>query len=310
MASIISIDERLIGLLPPKPRLKINRLIALAQDLESSFQSIIGRTNALREDLGRIRDEQRQAVTRAREVSERDETVAAAAAHYTPAIDELEGEIRRNGIEQAKRDQRRIEAAQLVAQLRSFLEQSSMSLQPLAPAPNPPPRLQGDETPPAAVLRIRSEITKAHHEVTTLQRAPLPSAELRAKARDYVGELGKAGTPQVIAERGGFRVDWPPGAQTPMGTMGPGSAAIIAALFPDQLIAVLDAQIDKVTGAGLSSNERPKREAQLRAHIASLERAEESIIELYEGEFDLLRRSHADPCAVLGVRHALAAKVA
>jgi hypothetical protein len=306
VTSLIGIDERLVRILPPKARLKLNRLVALAQDLEASFQSIVARTEGLREDLGKIRGEQARAITRAREITDREADIVAAANEYTAAIDELDGEIRRNGIEQQKRDQRRTNAAQLCANLRRFLEETSMTAQPLAASPLPPPQLGDHENPAQAVRRIRDEISKAHHDLALMQRAALPSAELRMRAREYVSELGKAGLPTVTAERGGFTVTWPAGCQIPMGTMGPGAAAIIAALFPDALVSALDAQIDKVSGAGLSSNERPKREAQLRSRIADLERQEEALIESYEAEFDLPRRPRASPEAVLGVKFALA----
>jgi hypothetical protein len=73
----------------------------------------------------------------------------------------------------------------------------------------------------------------------TLRRAALPTGELRLKVREFVTELGRAGMPALFTDGGQFRVELP-GSMAAVGTVAPGAACIIAALFPDALIGVLD----------------------------------------------------------------------
>jgi hypothetical protein len=98
-----------------------------------------------------------------------------------------------------------------------------------------------------------------------------------------------------------------PGAWATAGTLAPAGAPLLAWLFPDVMIAKLDEIIDsKVTGTGLASAERPRREHQIQGRLAALQRDEESLIEKYESEFDLLRRPQADPMAILNLRNSVA----
>jgi len=64
-----------------------------------------------------------------------------------------------------------------------------------------------------------------------------------------------------MAERGQFEVRWMPGMLA-NGPLGPPAAALIAALFPEALQALLDKQIDEVPAAGLPEAARPKRDEQ------------------------------------------------
>ena len=104
---------------------------------------------------------------------------------------------------------------------------------PLAPAPHAAPQLRDGENPLQAVRRLRDEITQLDRELIQLRRAALPSAELKMKAREYVRELSLAGTPSLHTQDAQFRVDWPPGSQMAMGSLGPGSLAITCWLFGD-----------------------------------------------------------------------------
>jgi hypothetical protein len=307
MTSLISVDQRLVALLPPKPRLRLNRLVANAVDLGASFRASIAQATQLREEIGLLRSEQRRAVDTARAFDDRPETHLAAAREFEPAIAELESELARLGTERARRDEAQREAAQLIAGLTRFLEQQSanpnVALVPADHAATKP----ADSNYKAAVEALRKEIADRERELAAVLRAPLPSGELRERAKAYVAELSKAGRPTLMAERGDFRIDWPPGAQMAMGTLGPGAACIMAALNPEAVLGLIEAEIAKVAGTGLSSNERPKREEQIRKRILVLEFHEESLIaQAEETGITIARRSRASPLAVLGIKAASA----
>jgi hypothetical protein len=305
MASIIAVDQRLIALLPTRSRLKLGRLIQQARDAEDYYQSAIKQREQMLEESGALGAERRTLVARAAETGTNE---VPDTGDLDAALDQLNGEITRLDAEVAKRAQRRQDLAQLVARCRNSLEQVPLG-QVLARAhQHAAPRLNG-ETAPDALHRIRAEITKLQAELRSIAIAPLPSAELKAKARAYVAEIGKAAVPMLMAERGQFEVRWQPGVLA-SGPMGPACAALIAALFPDALYQMLEQQIDAVKGTGLSERERPQREAQIRERIHVLEAQEESLIEADDNASDsswgLIRRVDADPMVVLGTRPSVA----
>jgi hypothetical protein len=298
MASIPQIDQALLAHLPPKAKLKIQRLIDIAKDCESAFATLIARQERLREELGILKSQQQASVERARQLGTEPKD---AAAEYTPAIQELEGELQRLDKDRARREQRRFDSAQLVAQLRQFLSDAinGRKIFPLG-MPVKPEMAQGDD-PPAAVKKIRAQITHLQQQLAAMRRAALPASELKAKAWDYVRALAAAGTPSLHVQDAKFEVRFEPGATQPMGTVGPGSLAIMCWLFPDQVIARLDALIDAtVKGSGLPAGKRGYQEFELQGRLINLERLEEAIISKFETDLpELLRRPNADPLAVL-----------
>jgi hypothetical protein len=309
VSSVIQIDQALIAILSPKAKLKIRGLIDLAIDLQSAFASFIARQERIREELGLLRSQQTQAVERAR-VMGTDEKDAFN--EFQPAIAELEGELKRLEGDRNKREQRRYDSAQLVAQLREFLQQAANRGKPLTHGQPGQAQLRADESPVQAVTRLRAEIAKLQQELINIRRQALPISELKLKAREYVRELSVAGAPSLHVAGGAFRVDWQPGAWATQGTLAPAGAPLIAWLFQDQMIARLDELIDKVANTGLPASKRGEREYQIQMKLVTLELEEEAIIERFESEFPdhLLRRPNADPMAVLGIRFGLAAKQA
>jgi hypothetical protein len=306
MASIIAIDQTLVAILPPKSKLKVARLVDLARDLEVSFQSLIARQERLREELGLLRSQQAQAVERAHQITNAPEAAAAAAKEFEPALAELESEITRLDKDRAKRESRRYDSAQLVAQLRSWLEGAAVRRTPLAQGLPVKLQIAEGDTPMDAVRKIRAQIEHTQKELTALRRAALPASELKAKAREYVAELSKAGTPSLHVQDAQFRVDWPPGAQMPMGSLGPGALAIICWLFPDMVTKRFDDLIDKIESHGVPAAQRGQREHTLLIKLTDLERMEECLIERFESDLpELIRRPNADPQSVLGLRFGL-----
>jgi hypothetical protein len=308
MSSLISVDQRLIALLPTRSRLKLGRLVQSARDAESNYQSAIRQGEAMREDIGAVEDERRQIIANANAVGNDEPNTA----DVDAAIAQLQGELARIDQQRDKRAERRYAEAQLIARLRHALEQVPAGTV-LVHAQQVSPKLNPGESAVDGVNRIRGEISKLQNELRATAMAPLPTGELKQKARAWIGELSKAAIPMLMVERGQFEVRFPPGCLA-NGPMAPAALPLFAWLFGDVLIARLDEIIEQtVKGTGLSERERPGREADIGQRIHALEVMEEAIIEADDGNNDswgIVRRVDADPMAVLGVRHAMAAKVA
>jgi hypothetical protein len=303
MTSVISVDSRLVERLPARSRLKLGQLVMLARSAEDAFRSMIAQQENIREQIGSVNSE------RAAFVASKTETTDGKAAapdtgEYDQALEQLQAELARLQQHRPKLEERRFASAQLIAQLRSYLEQSALNNVALTRAQLPlAPRLNG-EKPPDAVARIRADLTKAQTELTALLRSPLPTAELKQRNREYVAELAKAAIPELMVERGGHEVRWPPGCLA-NGPLAPAALPVFAWLFPDIVTARLDELIDQtVKGTGASANERPKKEAALRARIRDLEIQEEALIEQSDiDDWNISRRPAADPMIVLGLRN-------
>jgi hypothetical protein len=261
---------------------------------------VIARQEELRERLGDIQLEKRQALERSRQMSSDPEAQAAVIKRYAPAIDDLEAEIMRLNQQRSFREKQRSDAAQLVAQLRVFLEQLPPAAQ-LADYPKSQPKHRDDNNYKVSVDLLRQEIAQLRQRQHTISQAPLPRDELLAKAQNFVSELAKAGRPTLVMERGEFRVEWPPGALQAAGTLGPAWAAGLAASNPAALLAMLTDQIDQIGVSGLLEAERPRQIQQLEDQISELERHEECLIAAAEEqEVIITRRPAASPWAVLG----------
>jgi hypothetical protein len=303
--AIPQIDQRLLATIPAKARLKAQRLVAAAIDAETAFMAVISRADRLREELGDARLAQRQAIERAKAHTDRPEEHEAAAAEYAPVIAELQGELARLDGERARREQRRYDSAQLVAQVRSWLETVSAGNAHLVMVAPPPPRLRDGEGLIEAINRMRAEINAARQELLALQRAPLPTGEMRERAKAFVDELAAVGRPMLRTASGTFAIEWHPGVHG--GPLAPASVAIMAAMFPERLTELIEAEIAKINGSGFGSRERPGRQLAIEDRIVALERSEELLIEqAQDNGHDVGRRPQASPLAVLGVKYGLA----
>jgi hypothetical protein len=169
--------------------------------------------------------------------------------------------------------------------------------------------LRDNETPADALHRVRAEIERLRKELQALAAAALPIGEMRERAQRWVTELAAAGRPVLRTSAGQFSIEWHPGAFG--GPMAPAGVAVLAALNPDGLLALIETEIGKIGGTGLSSRERPGREKELKGKLLSLERDEEVLIEMaIAAGFDVTRRPQAAPEAILGIRHGLAVPAA
>jgi hypothetical protein len=199
--------------------------------------------------------------------------------------------------------------ARLVGALRGWLQDCAIRTQPLAPCSHPSPKLRDNETPMDALRRVRAEIERLRKELQVLTAAALPFGEMRERAQKWVSELAAAGRPVLRTAAGQFSIEWMPGAHG--GPLAPAGVAVLAALDPDGLLALIEAEIAKTGGTGLSSGERPGREKELKGKLLSIERDEECLVEMaLAAGFDVIRRPQTAPEAILGIRHGLAVPAA
>jgi hypothetical protein len=181
------------------------------------------------------------------------------------------------------------------------LSQAASRGKPLRDGIPVPPQLSPGDSPMDGVRKVRAQIAHVQQELAAMRRAALPAAELKAKAREFVAELGKAGTPSLHVQDGAFRVDWLPGAWATQGTLAPAGAPLLAWLYPDMMVKRFDDLIDTtVKDNGLPANKRGQREFDLLGRLVDLERLEEAIISKFEADYpELIRRPSADPMSVL-----------
>lgn len=168
----------------------------------------------------------------------------------------------------------------------------------------------GSETLLVAIMRTRDELDAAQQHLRAVKTAPLPKADLKKAARNYVEQLAQRGRPRVSGLGGGLKVDFSdPQAYT--GATPDSVAAMLAWFAGDAFTFRLQTEIDAMPEGklSLSAQGKEKRITELSADLDKLERAEESLIEqaTLQG-IDVLRRPMASPLAVLGIT--LAPKVA
>ena len=170
------------------------------------------------------------------------------------------------------------------------------------------PKVETNENVPAAIERVRNEITTARADLDEVRAAPLPAAVAKAAARAHVNAFAERGRPGInnLFVHGGLinfprlpldtvllgTVDLPTGERLPVIRNSVDTQidapALICWMLKDQLLAALDREIDEMaddTGA-LSDTERSKRECDLLDHILDLERLEVALVNQAGNAFD------------------------
>jgi hypothetical protein len=154
-----------------------------------------------------------------------------------------------------------------------------------------------------AINRVRTEIGLARNQLRSVNLAALPKSLLKARAKTYVRELADRGRPRVSGDRGEFTIAFPQAETFSISNLDR-LIALLAWLNPDGMTKRIEAEIDALPKAetALSPTERNERAASLIAEIESLEHQEEALIgmALAQGR-DVMRRTDADPRAILGV---------
>jgi hypothetical protein len=152
---------------------------------------------------------------------------------------------------------------------------------------------------------VRKRIKAATAEVDALKHAPAPSEDIEARVRDYVRGLA----PKVRGVGVGERLSIVfPGAQSSSAswyisehTCDP--LALLAALFPDRMLALVMGEVERMANDPLPLAQRAPRIAVLKRELDELHRVEEALVAAALAAGSSVHRSpSAPPAAVLGVR--------
>lgn len=182
----------------------------------------------------------------------------------------------------------------------------------------PEPTIRKNESPDTALTRVRKAIAKAQNDLVLIERAPLPASMVKAALRKQVDALADACQPNVLYMiDAGDPLEFPSqqiivqtsGVVPKTGEIVHGVGAgevqnalgMIAWLFKDEVLARLDAEIDKRSdeGAALDYAQRAEALVEAKAKLLTLEREEEALVEASPAQ--VFRRPDADPRAVLGI---------
>ncbi|WP_438275644.1 hypothetical protein [Nitrobacter sp.] len=158
---------------------------------------------------------------------------------------------------------------------------------------------------PGAIEKRRRRIRELLADIGRVDAAPISTKAAKQQAREEVKKLAERGRPAVhklLEDRGG--IGWP---QRKIGFAGmidlfeTDSLAVMAFALEESLIAAVEREIDEVGGAAdsLTDDERFNRFDKLFDKLLAAEREEEALIAA--ADFDVQRRSDADPRAVLGI---------
>jgi hypothetical protein len=150
---------------------------------------------------------------------------------------------------------------------------------------------------------IRSRIKAANAELDALRRAPAPSRDIEARVRDYIRGLAPKVRGVGVGER--LSIVWP-GAQGGTQYISEHTCdplALLAALFPDRMLALVMGEVERMANNPLPMAQRPARIAALVRELEDLSRVEEVLVvaALAAGE-PVHRSPSTPPAAVLGVR--------
>jgi hypothetical protein len=220
------------------------------------------------------------------------------------SAEEISDEIARLQLTLPLQQQRHRDLAALVTNLRGFIEGLGPHVA-LSTAKVPKLNLT-DETVKQAIERTRDEIATVRSDLSLVQVAPPPKAELRKRVKAHVQDLAERGCPvvSVDANRTNLAFRWRSYQALTPGMSGDDVAATLAWLFPDDMTKRLLAEVDRMPepAIALSADDKRNRVAELKAKIDALEREEEALVEKAHADgYVVARRPDALPAAVLGV---------
>jgi hypothetical protein len=187
----------------------------------------------------------------------------------------------------------------------------------LVDVPPPVSTPRKNESAAAAVDRLRRRLRELDADRAEVEAAPLPSSIAKERAREQVAKLVEAGRPDVfeLIERGA-PVDFPTvryqaasiavadGGTSAVSVSLPDSVATLAWLFPSQMQAAIEAEIDRAADdeAALTPAQRRDRLAEIARDRAETEREEVSMVDRARSEGVAIAYRETDPIALLSVR--------
>jgi hypothetical protein len=150
---------------------------------------------------------------------------------------------------------------------------------------------------------VRGRVKAANAELEALRRAPAPSENIEARVSYYVRGLAPKVRGVGVGER--LSIVWP-GAQGGTQYISEHTAdplALIAALFPERMLALVMGEVERMANDPLPVAERPRRIAALERELGGMHRIEEALVTTAIAAGQPVHRSpSAPPEAVLGVR--------
>jgi len=156
------------------------------------------------------------------------------------------------------------------------------------------------------VAEVREQIESIRFEINKAKAAPATRAERTGKAKQYLAELAGESVPTLVVSKDGGPVELYLGQGRER--LSPELAGIrrvigaaVALVGIDKALAIMMPQQPEAPGA-LTAEQRKARIADLQDKLLDAERAEEALIEQAAADGQtILRRSNADPRAVLGI---------
>ena len=210
---------------------------------------------------------------------------------------------------QQTRGERVAALSHLVSNLKRWL--SSLAQSEVLPAAKPTSITSGGNVYEQIEV-VRTKILDLKARAERIKSAPISSSEAKQLARAQIDKLAASGRPDCyrLIERVG-QIEWPTsyvsfaGPGTPLiGDNIPDAIALFAWMNTEGLYTAVSAEIDRCADDdnALSGMERDTQLKKAQGDILSCERQEEVLMEM-AGKLglELLRRSDADPRAVLGL---------
>ena len=157
---------------------------------------------------------------------------------------------------------------------------------------------------------IRDRIKTANAELDALKRAPAPSSDIEARVRDYVRGLAPKVQGVGVGER--LSIVWP-GAQGGTQYISEHSCdplALLAALFPDRMLALVMGEVERMANDPLPVAQRAPLVAALERELDELHRVEEALVAAPSRPANprtARRRHRPRPCSASGSRTELRA---
>jgi hypothetical protein len=192
--------------------------------------------------------------------------------------------------EHSKHQHRFGQLSQLVSRCNQWrMELRGVTLEPACPVVFKP---RDNETLPAAVERLRSQIASTKQSLQRVRSAPLPLDAQRGLIVQAVAEKARAGRPSVRIANDAASISWPEGTSI---------VSLMAWLQPQQMIETLVAELHEAEGA-MSAQERDSAVSRLQDQLEQLERSEQALLEYADANgIDVLPRIDMSPPAFLGV---------
>ena len=151
---------------------------------------------------------------------------------------------------------------------------------------------------------VRAKLEAAQAELAKLRTAPTPSADIEQRVRAYLQSMARP-TISGIGDGERLKVIWPGAGWDMKGPIEHRADVLpmMALLFPDEMIAALMSEVERIANDPLPQAARQKRIAALEQQIEELAYIEEALIAIAiaDGE-DVQRSPSAPPQAVLQVR--------